>query len=80
MTTCSKCGANIIWLRTPAKKWMPADEGLHPYKKNPEGKSTVVNDWGEVIRCDLEFDGLPTGMARIPHWATCPHADEFRKK
>lgn len=80
ITRCSACGAPIIWLRTPKKKWMPADEGLVRYKANPEGKKYVVNDRGELIRCDLEFDGLPTGMARIPHWATCPNAKQFKKK
>ena len=49
-STCSKCGAPIIWIKTERGKWMPADEGL------------------------------PTGMARTPHWATCPYADDFRRR
>lgn len=77
---CSRCGAPIIWIETPLGKWMPADEGLIPYKQNPAGKESVVTQDGEVIRCDLQFDGLPTGMARVPHWATCPYADYFRKR
>jgi len=77
---CKKCGAPIVWLNTPKGRNMPADAGLRAYKENPEGKNSVVNDWGEVIRCDLQFDGVPTGMARIPHWATCPYADEFRRR
>ncbi len=78
--TCSKCGAPIVWLRTPKGKWMPADAGPKPYKANPEGKDTVVNDRGEMVRCDLKFEGIPSGQARIPHWATCPNAREFRKR
>ncbi len=77
--TCSKCGAPIVWLKTPKGKWMPADAGLRRYRKNPDGKSTVVNDWGEVIRCDIDVEDAD-GMARVPHWATCPHADSFRKR
>lgn len=77
--TCRSCGAPIIWLQTPKGKWMPADEGLVPYKENPEGKERIVTDRGEVIPCDLTFDGWPTGMARIPHWATCPNAAKHKK-
>ena len=82
---CIKCKAPIIWLRTPAGKWMPADEGLVPYRQNPDGKQHVVTDRGELIRCDILEDGdlapgeFPTGLARIPHWATCPFADDFRR-
>lgn len=68
-----------MWLRTPKGKWMPADAGLVKYRENPEGKKFVVTDTGKLIRCDLDFDGAPDGMARIPHWATCPNAREFRK-
>lgn len=83
--TCSKCGASIVWLKTPKGKWMPANEGLHRYKKSDEGKQFVVNDRGELIRCEIIEEqtrpGAPlTGMGRIPHWATCPYADSFRKR
>lgn len=78
MAKCKKCGANIIWLKTPKGKWMCVDEGLHPYRQNAKGKDYLVNDRGEVIRCDLDPEGIPTGMARKPHWATCPNAQDFR--
>lgn len=77
---CKKCGAPIVWLRTPRGKMMPADAALRACRENPQGKNYVVNELGEVIKCDLQFDGEPTGMARLPHWATCPHADEFRRR
>ena len=77
---CSSCGAPIVWLRTKAGKSMPCDDGLVRYKANPEGKQFVVTDWVEVVRCDLTFDGLPTGMARISHFATCPNAKKHRKR
>jgi len=79
-STCRKCGAPIIWLKTPKGKWMPADEGLVAYQQDQEGSDYVVTQDGELVRCYLEFDGKPTGMARIPHWATCPNADDFRKR
>lgn len=81
MTTCKECGATIIFVKTPAGKWMPCDEGLHPYVQDSLGKDFVVTDKGEVIRCRLSYTNrFPTGMARIPHWATCPHADKFRRR
>ena len=86
MATCKKCGAPIIWLKTPKGKWMCADEGLVPYRTDPEGKDLVCNDYGEMIRCEILPEDEcragkrnPSGRARIPHWATCPNADDFRK-
>lgn len=80
MAVCSSCGASIIWLRTPAGKWMPANEGLVPYRQSDKGNNFVVDDRGNMIRCVLEFEGFPTGMARIPHWATCPNAAKHKRR
>lgn len=77
---CSKCGATIVWLRTRNGKWMPTDAGPKPYKLDPEGKDYVVTDCGDTVRCNLTFQGIPTGTGRTPHWTSCPHAREFRKK
>lgn len=79
-STCKKCGAAIIWIDTPRGKKMPADRQAVAYKANPKGKERVVNLRGEVIACDLTFPGAADGMARVPHWATCPNADEFRRR
>ena len=78
-TTCKACGAPLIWVETPKGKYIPCDEGLIPYKQDRAGKKAVVTDKGEVIKCETEFEGEPTGMARVPHWATCPQADRFRR-
>ena len=85
VTECKYCKAPIVWLKTPKGKWMCADEGLVRYRQNPEGKDLLVSDRGEIIRCDIIPDdtklglgNMPTGMARRPHWATCPHADQAR--
>lgn len=77
--TCKSCGAPIIWIKSPAGQWLPLDEGLIPYKQNDAGHDSLVNDWGVVIRCDLQFEGEPTGLARRSHFATCPYADKHRK-
>lgn len=82
---CKYCKAPIIWLKTPKGKWMCVDEGLIRYRANKDGKDLLFNDRGESIRCDiipddvkLDLGNLPTGMARRPHWATCPYADQAR--
>lgn len=80
MATCKACGASIVWIMSSANaKWIPCDEGLIRYKQDDAGQDVLISDTGEYIKCQLEFDGLPTGMARMPHWATCPHADRFRR-
>lgn len=80
LSTCKACGAPIIWIRTPKGAFMPADQGLVKYRENPRGKTFLVDDSGRLIHCDLEFDGIPTGMARIPHWATCTYSKQFKRK
>lgn len=77
---CRACGAPILWIRTPKGKWLPVNYGPVQYRENPRGKDSVVDNWGQIIHCDLNFDGLPTGLARIPHWATCPKAAQFKRK
>jgi len=78
--TCKSCGAPLVWIETPAGKWIPCDEGLVRYKQDDAGRKAVVTQDGEIVKCEMEFEGLPTGMARLPHWATCPEADRFRRK
>ena len=80
MATCSSCGAPVVWVKTPLGKKMPLDEKPIPYKQNPEGKDFLVTDRGETVRCDLVFEGPPTGTARRSHFATCPNAANFRKR
>ena len=59
---------------------MPCNATLVPYKQDPEGKHYVVSEEGEIIRCSLQFDGFPTGMARISHFVTCPFASQHRRR
>ena len=83
MVQCKKCKATIVWVETDSGRWMPCSEGQVEYKveNSPKlNKDTVVNDRGEVIKCNLDFEGDPTGSARLPHWVTCPFADEFRNR
>jgi hypothetical protein len=63
-------------------KLMPID-GEPVFIIPGETKSTFITDEGEVIVGRLatqEEITKDTEMAFIPHWATCPYADQFRRK
>ena len=82
MARCKKCGAPIIFIQSAkSKRWIPCNEGLIEYKQGeaPDYEDYVVNDRGEVIRCTFDFQCEPTGKAHIPHWASCPFSEDFRK-
>lgn len=80
MAVCKKCKAPIVWINSQKTgKWFPCNADLVEYKEDPDGEDYVVNDNAELIRCTFEFECIPSGRARIPHWATCAYADEFRR-
>jgi len=67
-TQCSSCGAVIFFGRTDRNsKWMPLDA-------KPERRFvayTVEGDPNIYYKSTLVY---------IPHWATCPNADQHRRK
>lgn len=77
--TCKSCGAPIIWVQSPKRKWIPCDEGLKPYRADRSGKDAIVTQNGEIIRCTFVPDYEATGLGRTAHWATCPYADRHRR-
>lgn len=77
-STCKRCGAPLVWKVTPKRKFIPCDEGLIEYQADETSNDILINDKGEVIHCKLKFTGRPDGLARKPHWATCPYANEFK--
>lgn len=77
---CRACGAPIVFVKSAQGKYIPCDAKLVRYRANPTGKGIVVVEGEGAVRCDLDFEGLPTGMARISHFATCPQAGTFRKR
>lgn len=67
-TTCDRCGAALIWARTPNDAKMPLDA-----KPRKAFQLEPVNAAGEqtVSRMLTVYES---------HFATCPHADAFRRK
>ena len=76
---CRGCGAEIIWIRTPAGKAMPCNPERVCYWQNPTGYHRIVTPNGVVVSADLDVQrGPATGLGYISHFATCPAADHFR--
>lgn len=81
MAKCKGCGQEIIWIMSPAGKVIPCDPEPVIYWQKPKAKGKVVTKNGMVISCDFEGDmAKSTGIGYVPHWATCPKAEMFRRK
>ncbi len=77
MNVCKACGEPIEWIRTPSGRSMPVDAesfGLHRLCHG----MTVVTEAGTVL-CGTRY-ARGTMQGYIPHWATCPQADQFRRQ
>jgi len=87
--TCSGCHAIIRWLKTPAAKSMPVDpEKLSEWVTDepPTGtearRINLVTDEGRMetgYQGSVLTPGSRSIEGYIPHWATCPKAQEFRR-
>lgn len=79
---CKKCGAAIVWIRTPGGKPMPCNATpVYYIQKHRSGTKRIVLQNGEVFSCEYTDDpSKATGVGFIPHWSSCPDAESFRKK
>ena len=78
-STCRGCGAPILWIKTPGGKSMPCDPAPVYYRIVPGGKDKVVTNRGEVVSCEIVSGADATDAGYRPHWATCPHAGNFKR-
>lgn len=73
--TCRSCGAAIVFLRTPAGRWLPVD----PY---PDPEHGNVADLGDG-RCEVlgpEAKARHRGPLYRSHWSSCPSASSHRRQ
>jgi hypothetical protein len=77
---CRSCGAEIIWARTLSGRQMPVDA-----EPQPGGTVALENRQGftrAVVYTDAMSVKLlgPEARQRLrnSHFATCPHADQWR--
>ena len=81
MAICRGCGAQIVWIKTAGGKAMPCDPEPVAYKQATLGRLKIVTQNGEVLSGDREADpDQATGLGYISHFATCPAADNFRRR
>ena len=75
MANCRKCPGKIIFCKTAAGKWMPIDE-----EPNADGNLFMDGKDAEGYQLVAVVDLFtPADADRyMPHWATCPEAEEFR--
>lgn len=78
MTECKSCKAKIFFMKTETGGTMPVDAREVTYNPDPTGPTTFLGPGGVVERGRLSVTGNTKGF--IPHWATCPFADQFRRK
>ena len=90
ITHCGKCGAPIRYIRMKRSgKWMPVN--AEPVEVTPcigldRGGHVFITLEGETIRArkkkedSLFYDGVDSVAAYESHFATCPAADEYRRK
>lgn len=79
---CRGCGADMIFVKSPAGRSIRCDKDKLRVVADPAGKLRVVRDNGSVIaarRPDPTKDGEAVEWALVSHFSTCPQAAEFRK-
>lgn len=78
MSVCRGCGKQIIWMRTAEGKAMPCDPEVHKVYAGGK-KESFLSLNGHMVRGNTE-GGEYIADGRVPHWATCPKAKQFKRK
>lgn len=80
MARCKACGAEIIFIKTRiGGKLMPCD--ADPVYYGPGKEDKVMTNQREIISCRILPDAHGAiGTGYVTHFATCPFADDFRRK
>ena len=80
-TTCRRCGAAIVFIRTKSGKSMPCDAAPVWYWPKENGLGRVVTPDGEVVCCEFEGKSrADAGIGFLSHFSTCPQAGAFKKR
>ncbi len=80
MSVCRSCGAQIKFIQSAKSgKWLPCDiEQVDLY--DLDQGDCIVNVCGEIIKADGKLELGKESLGYVPHWATCPNAEQFRKR
>lgn len=62
-------------------KSMPCDPVAYSYLADRRGDEKFITPDGKMIRGRRTLAGeFPDGMGYKPHWASCPAAEQFRRR
>ena len=90
-SVCRGCGVPIRWITTPKGKHMPVDPAHvtawvvdeHRPPKPAARRLTLLSGDGTRMEKGLEATVHTPGAHEIcgyvPHWATCPNREEFKR-
>lgn len=82
MAKCKSCNAEIRWIKMKGTgKAMPVDAQPISYSENmhPGAEAlTLVTEHGTIVRTQFDPDGDKVGYTS--HFATCPAAEQFRRR
>ena len=76
-TTCSRCGAAIVFLPNEHTGKLAPIDTAH----DPDGPIVINANGTYHVLKKSEREGLfdVVGLRHANHWQTCPKAEEFRK-
>ena len=83
---CKSCGKPIGWMKMSSERMMPLDPEVKHFTLWTDGdpkeeKKIFITDHGTVFAgIEVDADEPDTLAGRISHFATCPNADQHRKK
>lgn len=78
MSECRSCDQKIEWVKLKSGKNHPVDLDYIAHDEARDG-DRLVTDGGNIIVVDLS-NSFPNIKGRISHFATCPQADDWRRK
>lgn len=79
MSKCSACNAEIRWIKMLSGRKMPVDYTPVFYKAVPSATGKIITPGGATLSAEIVRD-YKASVGYVPHWATCPGADKFRRE
>lgn len=71
-SACRVCGAPLKWIRTRKGKNMPCNAQPMPFWASDAGKTSVMTEAGDMVRCNLQGEpGKESGAGYRPHFQDC---------
>ena len=77
---CRSCKAPIRWAVTENGRLMPLDREPDDAGEWRLAAAAHAGDAPRVVHVPDDARGVLTGSLYAAHWATCPYADEHRRR